>query len=81
MLRLPECPTETFPRPTSPAPPWNRPRPLVGRPIAEAMPELADQPVFGLPDQVYRTGETFRASEMLVQLDHANYPPQVLEKR
>ncbi|MBO0357797.1 PAS domain-containing protein [Hymenobacter sp. BT186] len=47
-------------------------RPLVGMPIAEAMPELVGQPIFGLLDEVYRTGETFRAQEMLVQLDHSN---------
>ncbi len=56
-------------------------RPLVGKPIAQAMPELAGQPIFELLDQVYRTGETFRASEMLVQLDHDNLGPQALEKR
>ncbi|WP_022824914.1 PAS domain-containing protein [Hymenobacter norwichensis] len=47
-------------------------RPLVGMPIAEAMPELMGQPVFGLLDEVYRTGETFQAHEMLVRLDHDN---------
>lgn len=47
-------------------------RPLLGLPIAEAMPELVGQPIFGLLDNVYRTGETFHAHEMLVQLDHEN---------
>jgi len=47
-------------------------RPILGMPIAEAMPELAGQPIFGLLDQVYRTGKTFYANEMLVQLDHGN---------
>ncbi|MCJ8164166.1 PAS domain-containing protein [Pontibacter sp. E15-1] len=47
-------------------------RPLLGKPIAEAMPELEGQAVFGLLDQVYRTGETFYAHEMKVQLDHDN---------
>ncbi|AII51616.1 PAS domain-containing protein [Hymenobacter sp. APR13] len=56
-------------------------RQLVGRPIAEAMPELAGQPIFDLLDGVYRTGETFRASEMLVQLDHSGTRPRDLEKR
>jgi PAS domain-containing protein len=41
-------------------------------PISQAMPELADQPIFGLLDEVYRTGKTYYANEMLVQLDHAN---------
>lgn len=47
-------------------------RPLLGKPIAEAMPELEGQPIFGLLDNVYRTGESFYAHEMLVQLDHDN---------
>ena len=56
-------------------------RPLVGKPIAEAMPELAGQPIFDLLDEVYRTGEPFFATEMLVQLDHDNEHPTELEKR
>jgi signal transduction histidine kinase len=56
-------------------------RPLVGRPIAQAMPELAGQPIFDLLDSVYQTGETFAASEMLVQLDHHNVGAQQLEQR
>jgi len=56
-------------------------RPLVGKPIAEAMPELVGQPIFGLLDQVYQTGETFYANEMLVQLDHANHGRAELDKR
>ncbi|MCC9136980.1 PAS domain-containing protein [Pontibacter silvestris] len=47
-------------------------RPLLGKPIAEAMPELAGQPIFELLDQVYTTGESFHAHEMKVQLDHNN---------
>jgi PAS domain S-box-containing protein len=47
-------------------------RPLLGKPIAEAMPELIGQPIIGLLNKVYRTGETFNAHEMLVQLDHNN---------
>ncbi|MGI4883329.1 MAG: PAS domain-containing protein [Janthinobacterium lividum] len=56
-------------------------RPLLGQPIAEAMPELAGQPIFGLLDGVYRTGEPFFATEMLVQLDHDNSGPAALEER
>jgi PAS domain S-box-containing protein len=56
-------------------------RPLVGRPIAEAMPELAGQPIFELLDHVYRTGETYRANEMPVQLDYQNTGTPALEKR
>ncbi|OUJ69177.1 PAS domain-containing sensor histidine kinase [Hymenobacter crusticola] len=54
---------------------------LVGKPIAQAMPELAGQPIFALLDRVYRTGEIFHAHEMLVQLDHANDGRPHLEQR
>ncbi|EMR03269.1 PAS domain-containing sensor histidine kinase [Cesiribacter andamanensis] len=47
-------------------------RPIMGKPIAEAMPELEGQPIFDLLDQVYQTGQPFQAHEMMVQLDHAN---------
>ena len=56
-------------------------RPLVGKPIAEAMPELVGQPVFDWLDGVYQTGETLRSSEMLVQLDLANDGRSELDKR
>ncbi|WP_052732637.1 PAS domain-containing protein [Hymenobacter terrenus] len=56
-------------------------RPLLGRPIRQAMPELQGQSIFGLLDEVYRTGEVFRANEMLVQLDNYNSGGQELEKR
>lgn len=47
-------------------------RPLLGRPIAEAMPELVGQPIFGLLDRVYNKGVRVQAHEMKVQLDHDN---------
>ncbi|RTQ52438.1 PAS domain-containing protein [Hymenobacter gummosus] len=59
-------------------------RHLLGLPIAQAMPELHGQPIFGLLDRVYQTGETFYANEMLVQLDHQNEgrrAPGELDKR
>ena len=56
-------------------------RPLLGQPVALAMPELAGQPIFQLLDHVYQTCETYSAHEMLVQLDHANEGPAELEKR
>ncbi|WP_210520407.1 PAS domain-containing sensor histidine kinase [Hymenobacter terricola] len=56
-------------------------RPLLGRPIRRAMPELEGQPIFDLLDEVYRTGNTFRANEMLVQLDHENSGVSDLQKR
>jgi PAS domain S-box-containing protein len=48
------------------------PRPLLGKPIREAMPELIGQPIFELLDRVYQTGEPFYATEMMVKLDHTN---------
>src|SRR5690606_31928418 len=36
-----------------------RERPLVGRPVREALPELAGQGFFELLDQVYRSGEPY----------------------
>jgi len=43
-------------------------RPLVGRTVAEALPEVADQGIVALLDNVYHTGETFTGQEMLVEL-------------
>ena len=65
-------------------PPYQRlvgDRLLLGRPIREAMPELAGQPFFGLLAEVYRTGESFSAHEMLVRLDHDNSRPAALAQR
>jgi len=39
-------------------------RALVGRPVREALPELAGQQFFELLDQVYQTGEPFYGQEM-----------------
>ncbi len=47
-------------------------RPLLGKPVAEAMPELAGQPMFTLLDNVYRTGESLYSYEMKMQFDHDN---------
>ncbi len=47
-------------------------RPLVGKPIRAALPELEGQPFFGLLDEVYRTGETFYGNEVLAHLDRTN---------
>ena len=47
-------------------------RSIQGLPISQALPELVGQPAFGPLDEVYRTGKTFYANEMLVQLDHGN---------
>ncbi|MBF9223041.1 PAS domain-containing protein [Hymenobacter ruricola] len=47
-------------------------RPLLGRPLRQALPELPDQPFYGWLDQVYRTGETHYGTEELVYLDSTN---------
>ncbi|GGG03625.1 PAS domain-containing protein [Pontibacter amylolyticus] len=47
-------------------------RPILGKPILEAMPELEEQAVIGMLNKVYQTGESENAHEMLVRLDHTN---------
>ena len=47
-------------------------RPLVGRTYREAVPELAGQRIFARLDEVYQTGEPFRASELPLHLDRTN---------
>ncbi|PKV76017.1 PAS domain-containing sensor histidine kinase [Pontibacter ramchanderi] len=47
-------------------------RPILDKPILEAMPELEGQAVIGLLNKVYHTGESAFAHEMLVRLDHTN---------
>jgi signal transduction histidine kinase len=44
-------------------------RPIVGKPIREALPELADQGIYTLLDDVYRTGQPFIGHEIEVGLD------------
>ncbi|TGE23686.1 PAS domain S-box protein [Hymenobacter aquaticus] len=44
-------------------------RPLVGLPVAEALPELVEQGFITLLDRVYSTGEPFYGNELLVRLD------------
>ena len=43
-------------------------RQLVGKDVAAIFPELKDQGIFDLLDQVYQTGETYHGNEQLVQL-------------
>jgi signal transduction histidine kinase len=47
-------------------------RPIIGKPIREALPELEGQPFFGLLDQVRRTGEPYIGTEALAHLDRTN---------
>ena len=43
-------------------------RPVLGRPIAEALPEVAAQGFVALLDQVYQTGETYHGNEVPIRL-------------
>ncbi|WP_165932691.1 PAS domain S-box protein [Flavobacterium cellulosilyticum] len=42
---------------------------IIGKSVKEVLPELEGQGIFELLDDVYQTGETFSASEMLFQFD------------
>ena len=44
---------------------------IIGKTVKELMPELESQGIFTFLDNVYQTGESFSANEMLVQLDIA----------
>ncbi|MDO7848085.1 PAS domain-containing protein [Hymenobacter sp. M29] len=44
-------------------------RELLGRTVAEALPEVKDQGIIELLDKVYQTGETFHAHELPLQLE------------
>lgn len=44
-------------------------RELKGKTIREALPELKDQPIMKILDQVYRSGETFKGKEVPIMLD------------
>lgn len=72
MVCISEGPTHVFKLVNPPYQQLVGDRPLIGKPIAEAMPELQGQQIYGLMDEVYRSGKSFYAHEMLVQLDHEN---------
>ncbi|MDO7853798.1 PAS domain-containing protein [Hymenobacter convexus] len=44
-------------------------RELLGRTVAEALPEVKDQGIIDILDKVYQTGETFHAHELPLQLE------------
>ena len=54
-------------------------RDVLGQPVREALPEIAEQRFLGLLDQVYRSGETFvgRAASVMLR----RQPDQPLEER
>ncbi len=43
-------------------------RPLLGKPLLEALPEVRDQPIWDTLMDVYRTGHTFEGKELLIPL-------------
>ncbi len=49
-------------------------RPLLGLPVAEALPEIAEQGFIALLDHVYQTGETYHGNEVPVQLPGRTQP-------
>lgn len=42
---------------------------IIGKTVKEVLPELESQGIFDILDTVYRTGKTFSANEMMIQLD------------
>ena len=50
-------------------------RPVVGRTVAEALPEVVEQGFIALLDQVYSTGTTFVGREVAVMLDYGTGAP------
>lgn len=52
-------------------------RALLGRPLFEAFPELKEQPIATVIQNVYQTGETFEGKEILIPL--ARYQDQPME--
>ena len=44
-------------------------RPLIGKTVREALPELSDQGFFEILDQVYATGQTYFGNEVRIEVD------------
>ncbi len=51
---------------------WGKTSAIVGKPIAQAMPELVGQPFIGLLDEVLRTGVAFEGKESLARLSRGS---------
>jgi PAS domain S-box-containing protein len=43
-------------------------RELLGKPVLEAIPEIRDQPIWNILQQVYQTGETYQGDELLIPM-------------
>ncbi|RYY63959.1 MAG: PAS domain S-box protein [Chitinophagaceae bacterium] len=51
-----------------------QPNEVLGRPLADVLPELVHQPVFGILREVLRTGVTFTGTEVEAELLHNGVP-------
>ncbi|MBL0744279.1 PAS domain-containing protein [Chryseolinea lacunae] len=49
---------------------WGKDRSVMGKPVAEAIPELKGQPFLDLLTDVYATGKTYEGKEDIALLDH-----------
>ncbi|PTQ95535.1 PAS domain-containing protein [Mucilaginibacter yixingensis] len=47
---------------------WGKDRSIIGKPLLEAVPELAGQPFIGLLQDVWRTGKTYEARDTSAEL-------------
>jgi len=54
-------------------------RKLLGKPLLEAVPELRDQPIWAVLQNVYQTGQAFEGNELLIPLAKTDEGP--LEER
>lgn len=43
---------------------------IIGKTVKDVLPELESQGIFEILDNVFKTGETFSANEMLIKFDH-----------
>jgi PAS domain S-box-containing protein len=50
-------------------------RELIGRPLLEAVPEVRDQPILDVLQEVYRSGQTYEGNELLIPLSRTDGGP------
>jgi PAS domain S-box-containing protein len=50
-------------------------RELLGKPLLEAVPEVRDQPIWEVLQEVYRSGETYEGNELLIPLARTDNGP------
>lgn len=49
---------------------WGKTREVIGTTLADALPEIRDQPFLDILDRVYTSGEPFYGNEVLAKLEH-----------